>query len=122
MFLSSPCGTVVKIGVVMSKSKKKYRRKRKKEFPVIPVTIGVLLIGFAFLAMASPKSEGNAESSNSVVPMEVNYAAPGLSLQNINGENEVPYGLSGHCYIGQQLGDVVSALQGRDANSYCVSQ
>jgi len=83
---------VVKIGIVMTKSKKKYRRKRKKTFPVIPVTLGVLLIGFAFLAMASPKSEGNAESSNSssnsVVAMEVSYAAPELSLQNINGVSE----------------------------------
>jgi thiol-disulfide isomerase/thioredoxin len=72
----------------MTKSKKKYRRKQKKQFPVLPVAIGGLLVVFAVLALASPKTEGNAESSNSVVPMEVNYAAPELSLQNIKGETE----------------------------------
>jgi thiol-disulfide isomerase/thioredoxin len=75
-------------GVVMTKSKKKYRRKQKKTFPVVPVTIGLFLVGFAILAVASPKAEGNAASTNSVVPMEVNYAAPELSLQNIQGETE----------------------------------
>lgn len=73
-------------GIAMSK--KKYRRKQKKTFPIVPVAIGLFLIGFAILAMASPKTGSNAESLNSVVPMEVNYAAPGLSLQNINGGTE----------------------------------
>jgi peroxiredoxin len=72
----------------MTKSKKKYRRKQKKAFPIVPVAIGLFLIGFAILAVASPKAEGNAESLNSVVPVEVNYAAPELSLQNIKGETE----------------------------------
>jgi len=48
----------------------------------------LLLIGFAFLAMASPKAQGNAEALTSVVPLEVNYAAPELSLQNIKGQTE----------------------------------
>ncbi|NJC95689.1 MAG: TlpA family protein disulfide reductase [Anaerolineales bacterium] len=72
----------------MTKSKKKYRRKQKKTFPIIPVAVGLFLIGFAVLAMVSPKTEGNAASLNSVVPVEVNYAAPELSLQNIEGETE----------------------------------
>jgi len=72
----------------MAKSKKKYRRKQKKQFPVIPVTIGVLLILFAILAAASPKTENTAASLNSVVPVKVNYAAPELSLQNISGETQ----------------------------------
>ena len=72
----------------MTKSKKKYRRKQKKAFPIVPVAIGLFLIGFAILAVASPKAEGNAESLNSVVPVEVNYAAPELSLQNIKGKTE----------------------------------
>jgi peroxiredoxin len=72
----------------MTKSNKKYRRKRQKQFPVLPVAIGGLLIVFAILVMASPKTEENTASLNSVVPMEVNYAAPELSLQNINGETE----------------------------------
>ena len=37
--------------------------------------------------MYSPASNTNAGSS-SVVPMEVNFAAPELSLQNINGKTE----------------------------------
>jgi thiol-disulfide isomerase/thioredoxin len=72
----------------MSTSKKKYRRQPKKTFPVLPVAIGGLLIVFAILALASPNTESNATLQNSVVPMEVNYAAPELSLQNIKGETE----------------------------------
>lgn len=72
----------------MTKSKKKYRRRQTKTFPVALVAIGLFLIGFAVLIMASPKAEGNTESFGSVVPMEVNYAAPELSLQNIKGETE----------------------------------
>jgi thiol-disulfide isomerase/thioredoxin len=72
----------------MTKAKKKYRRKRKQTFPVVPAVIGVVLVVFAVLAMATPKTENNAASSNSVVPMAVNYAAPELSLQNIKGETE----------------------------------
>jgi peroxiredoxin len=76
------------MGVAMTKSNKKYRRKQQKQFPVLPMAIGGLLIVFAILAMASPKAEENTASLNSVVPMEVNYAAPELSLQNIQGETE----------------------------------
>ena len=72
----------------MTKSKKKYRRKQKKQFPAIPVTIGVLLIVFAILALVSPKTDNTAASLNSVVPVKVNYTAPELSLQNINGETQ----------------------------------
>ncbi len=74
----------------MTKSKKKYRRKQKKQFPVLPVAIGGVLILLAVLAMASTKVEETdaAASSNSVVPMAVNYAAPELSLENIKGETE----------------------------------
>jgi peroxiredoxin len=72
----------------MTKSKKKYRRKQKKTFPIVPVAIGLFLIGFAVLALASPKTENTAAASNSVVPVEVNYAAPELTLQNLEGETE----------------------------------
>jgi peroxiredoxin len=72
----------------MSKSKKKYRRRQKKTFPILPVIIGFFLISFAVLALASPKTGGSAESVHSVVPLKVNYAAPELSLQNIKGETE----------------------------------
>ena len=72
----------------MTKSKKKYRRKHKGTFPIVPVTIGLLLIGFAVLSATLPKTNDNAGSLNSVQPAEVNYAAPELSLQNIKGETE----------------------------------
>ena len=52
------------------------------------MVIGGLLVAFAILAMATPETKSNAASVNSVVPMAVNYAAPELSLQNINGETE----------------------------------
>jgi len=69
-------------------SKKKYHRKRQKPFPIIPMALGLFLIGFAVLAMASPKSDGNTESLSSVIPVPVNYAAPELSLEDINGRTE----------------------------------
>lgn len=69
-------------------TKKKYRRRKQEQLPIIPIGIGLLLVGFAILALASPKSQGNAESLSSVVPVSVNYAAPELSLENINGRIE----------------------------------
>jgi len=73
-------------------TKKKYHRQRRKPFPIVPVAFGFFLIGFAFLALASPKTAddtANADtSSSSVVPYPVEYAAPELSLQNINGKTE----------------------------------
>jgi len=72
----------------MSKSKKKYRKKRRRELPILPVAIGLLLISFAFLSVVSPKTEKSAETQNSVVPLEVNFTAPELSLQNLDGETE----------------------------------
>jgi len=72
----------------MAKSKKKYRRKQKKQFPVLPIVIGGLLIIFAVMGLTPPSEESSAASQNSVVPMMVNYAAPDLSLKNINGEAE----------------------------------
>ena len=69
-------------------TKKKYQRTRQKPFPIIPVALGLLLIGFALLAMVKPKAAGNQESSSSVVPFAVEYTAPELSLQNIEGKTE----------------------------------
>ena len=67
---------------------KKYRRQRQKHFPVLLVALGLLLIGLAILALASPRSSNIVASSSSVVPIRVNYAAPELSLENINGKTE----------------------------------
>ncbi len=67
-------------------SKKKYRRKPRRSFPTLAVVIGLVLVGFAILAMALPRTTANLEGRNSIVPAKVNYAAPELSLQNIHGE------------------------------------
>jgi len=80
--------SVGKIGVAMTKSKKKYRRKQQKQFPIIPVVIGGLLVVFAILATATPKKDNSSTGQNSVVPQKVDYTAPELSLQNLNGEAE----------------------------------
>jgi peroxiredoxin len=72
-------------------TKKKYRRKHQKPFPIVPVALGIFLIGFALLAMIKPKTDNTStenEDANSVVPFAVEYAAPELSLQNIKGESE----------------------------------
>lgn len=72
----------------MSKSNKKYQRKRVRPFPWMPVVLGMLLIGFAVLSLASQNSGGPAADLSSVVPVKVSFAAPELSLQNINGQTE----------------------------------
>ena len=69
-------------------TKKKVRRRSQKPAPILPLAAGLLLIGFAFVLMASLKSRGNAESLSSVEPIAVNFAAPELSLENINGQTE----------------------------------
>ncbi len=72
----------------MAKSKKKYRRQQRKTFPILPVAAGVLLIGFAILALTSPGAQVNAGTQGSVVPATVRFEAPALALQNLNGETE----------------------------------
>lgn len=67
---------------------KKNRRKKSSTFPILPVGLGLLLMGVAVLAFAAPRPDGNSASSSSVVPVSVSYAAPELSLQNLQGENE----------------------------------
>ena len=73
--------------------KQKYRSKRRgnnNQSGVIGT--GLILVGFA-LFLLWPKSVDSFAStsspiSNSVVPVSVNYPAPQLSLQNINGKTE----------------------------------
>lgn len=85
---------------------------------MVSVGIGIFLIVIAVFFMAAPKSDSAAESPASVVPAAVNFAAPGLALENIKGETQ-----SLTDYRGQVvLGNLVSALQGRDADAICLLQ
>ncbi len=72
--------------------KSKHRRRQKDNSGLIAMGIGLILVGIA-LFIFWPNS--NAASSSapsadgmSVVPAAVNYAAPQLALQNINGDTE----------------------------------
>ncbi len=69
-------------------SKKKYQRKRRPQNPLVPIGIGIFLIVIAILFLAAPKSESKAASLSSVVPVAVNFAAPELALENIQGETK----------------------------------
>ena len=68
-------------------TKKKYRRKNQKPYPVLPMLIGLVLVVFGVLAFVSQNSSRNPVSS-SVTPIKVNFAAPQLSLQNLSGRVE----------------------------------
>jgi peroxiredoxin len=72
----------------MAKSNRKYRRKQQRSFPWVPIGLGLFLIVMAVLILATPQSGGTAASQSSVVPIKVNFTAPELSLQNINGQTE----------------------------------
>jgi len=52
--------------------------------------VGLLLIGLAAFIMLqdTDTTEASQPASRSVTPMEVNYPAPELSLQNVNGKTE----------------------------------
>jgi peroxiredoxin len=72
----------------MAKSNRKYHRKQQRSFPWVPIGLGLFLIVVAVLILATPQSGGTAASQSSVVPLEVNFPAPELSLQNIDGKTE----------------------------------
>ena len=72
----------------MSKSNKQYRRKRVRPFPWVPAVLGVFLFGIAVLSSVSQNTADQAADLSSVVPVKVSFAAPDLSLQNINGETQ----------------------------------
>lgn len=69
-------------------SKKKYRRKSQRPYPIIPMAAGLLLIGFAFVVMVFSNPPDSAESLSSVERVGVNLPAPDLSLENMNGQTE----------------------------------
>ena len=72
----------------MARSNRKYRRKRQRSFPWVPIGLGLFLIVVAVLILATPQSGGMTAEQASVVPVIVNFSAPELSLQNINGQTE----------------------------------
>jgi peroxiredoxin len=69
-------------------SKKKYRRKSQNPYAIIPMAAGLLLIGFAIIIIAISRPASGAEIASSVEPVSVSFAAPELSLTNLNGQTE----------------------------------
>ncbi|MBI5353929.1 MAG: TlpA family protein disulfide reductase [Chloroflexi bacterium] len=72
-------------------TKKNYRRRKNKSSGMnIIIGAGLVLIGLAALLMLPGKNntDTSQSESRSVVPVEVNYPAPELSLQNVSGQNE----------------------------------
>lgn len=73
-------------------AKKNHRSRKNNSNPGLMSILGVglVLIGLAaFLLLQSTKNtEASQPVSRSVIPMEVNYPAPELSLQNVNGNTE----------------------------------
>jgi thiol-disulfide isomerase/thioredoxin len=73
-------------------AKNNYRRKKNKHNNGMKFILGVglVLIGLASILMlqGTKNSSASQSVSRSVTPVEVNYPAPELSLQNINGQSE----------------------------------
>jgi peroxiredoxin len=73
-------------------TQKNHRRRKNNSNPGLKSILGVglILIGLAaFLLLQGAKNTAISQPvSRSVTPMEVNYPAPELSLQNVNGKAE----------------------------------
>ena len=82
-------------------SEKTHRRNKnnQRRNPLFFVGVGVALIGVMVVLILlfgkedsadsrSASSSSVSSSSRSAIPVEVNYAAPELSLQNVNGDTE----------------------------------
>lgn len=75
--------------------KKIHRRKKNQSNSRVYIGVGVALVVLmvALLALFGKKEDAESQtvssgSSYSVTPSEVNYAAPALSLENVNGGTE----------------------------------
>ncbi|MCL4529343.1 MAG: TlpA family protein disulfide reductase [Chloroflexi bacterium] len=72
--------------------KSKYRKRKKDNSGLVAMGIGLILIGialFIFWPRANTASGSTLSADEmSVVPAAVNYPAPQLALQNVNGTNE----------------------------------
>lgn len=66
----------------------KNRRRRNNSRAILGA--GLMLVGLAAILILSgiKNTEASQSVSNSVIPMEVNYPAPEISLQNVNGDIE----------------------------------
>jgi cytochrome c biogenesis protein CcmG/thiol:disulfide interchange protein DsbE len=75
----------------MSKLKSKraeIRRRNQHKTPAWPFLVGIGLLVIAFILIPSDKSAPSSTEGLSSVPAEVNYPAPELSLENLNGGTE----------------------------------
>ncbi len=73
------------------KKQQKYSKKRNSnQSQSLAIGVGLVLIGIALFAALRGKGEESAASMSdlSVVPVAVNYPAPQLTLENVNGETE----------------------------------
>lgn len=70
-------------------SKRALRRKRNQQkIPLWPFGIGIVLLIVALLLIPSKGNDATTSQELSSVPVEVNYPAPELALQNLNGNAE----------------------------------
>jgi thiol-disulfide isomerase/thioredoxin len=73
-------------------AKKNHRRRKNNSNTGLKFIVGtgLVLIGLAafFMLLGTKNTEASKPVSRSVVPMAVNYPAPELSLQNVNGMTE----------------------------------
>ena len=73
------------------KKNQKYRKQKKNNALTTAILGGVfVLIGFVLLAALQKHGDASAsnEISNSVVPVKVDFPAPGLALENVSGAAE----------------------------------
>ncbi len=85
-----------------SRRRNKKKELKKKTVPpigLITMGVGIILIGIAALVLMpktdSAASAGNTQEEYSSVPMEVDFAAPELALENLEGELESLIGYRG---------------------------
>jgi thiol-disulfide isomerase/thioredoxin len=73
-------------------AKKNHRRRKNNSNTSLKFIVGtgLVLVGLAvfFMLLVKKTTDTSTSVSKSVVPMAVNYPAPELSLQNVNGKTE----------------------------------
>ena len=74
----------------MPKKNRRYRKNKTNNGLMFILGVGLVLIGLASLLLLQGAKTGQASQSipNSVIPVAVNYPAPELSLQNVDGKSE----------------------------------